>query len=540
MSVIFDDWKYETVSKLFIDRRAKYAAENNDFYNGEHWQSGKGFIGQMPDRAAGDYFLKLSDIKAGFQVENVIKAAVDTHLGGAFGREPTMDFVPRETEERPRRTLSAAFRRLASAFTRRAQTEGEKDERAAEADEAFTEWWDKQRIHTLIRNGAKQALLEETTVYRFYVPPGLRDLNGAVPTQRSMGDAIRFIHLKAYPADVAAVFTDEETESKVGVFLYRKDNKNFAELSYLDDDGFTVVRQVEENSNAVRGGVRFNLGGHLTMFEIKREPLITEPVRGNQRALNLALTQLMRNVNLAGSRERVFLNAEAPGKWVDSEWRDWVEGTSTGTKEWLASPYYTGAGVTNFVKGSPIRNEQGQITGLANPNLNVLEPVAIDTFVGTRDTFRSVIFGQCRMLHVLIADNATATGRSREQARAEYESDLKITKGVFDQGGRWIAESVIYFAAQFSNRSNDFLSLRAEFNTLISTGPVSPTERQENRADVEKGILSKETARSRGGVDDPGAEAERIKQEREEESEGRGTLALPPALDEVTTGEAIQ
>lgn len=525
MSVKFDDWGYEAARRFFDARRKaqlthktfdaqSFAAENRRAYNGDHWQEGKWFIGQMPDRGVEGYYQRLLEIKDGFQVENVIKETVDTHLGGAFGREPTMDYVPRKTKQ-PRRSLSSLFRRLASRLPRR-ESEPEKDAAALEADETFTEWWDVRNAHGLIREGGKQTLLEESAVYRFYVPGGLRDKLGVIPVQSQLSDAARFVFLNIHASDAAAVLTDEDTEAKVGIFLYSQDGQSFAELTYLDADGKTVVRQVGEKNSNPAPRFTYNLGGHLTMYEVRREPLITEAVRSNQKAVNLALTQLMRNVNLAGSRERVFMSAEAPGVWVDAAGNEWVEGTSVGKKKWKPFPYYTGAGVTNFINGKPLRDKDNRITDYTNPNLNVIEPVAIDTFTGTRETFRHCIFAQCHMLHVLIADDATVSGRSREQARAEYESDLKITKGAFDSLGRWISEGVIYLAAEFCDRSNEFLTLRAEFNTLISTGPVSPIERQENRADVEKGVISLETARSRGGVDDPQAEAARIKQEQEE------------------------
>jgi hypothetical protein len=57
------------------------------------------------------------------------------------------------------------------------------------------------------------------------------------------------------------------------------------------------------------------------------------------------------------------------------------------------------------------------------------------------------------------------------------------------------------------------LTLRADFNAIVEDGPVDATDREANRADVKVGLMSKETAMSRNGIEDTDAELERISQE---------------------------
>lgn len=525
----FDKWGYNDARKPFDNRRVNFGASNHEFYKGNHFQNGEGFIGQMPPKDE-NYARKILEIEAGFQPENVIADIVDTHTGGLFGREPIADFVQRVKTPR-RRTLSRRrpqAPRPAPQLAAVLPPEEKRDPLADEADDALTEWWDVRDVLTALRAACHGTLLEGIAVLRLYVPPGLRDESGMIPKQESLSDAIKYVHIEVLTPDVAGVFLDADTRKEVGVYLYTKDNLNYAELTYLDDNGRTIVRQVGAGGENAGQPTVYDLGGRLTIYEVRRPLLITQPIRQNQKALNLTLTQMMRNVNLAGSRERYFMNAEPPGKWVTAAGADWQEGISTGAKVWQAAPFYTGPGTVSFPKGRPIYDETGQEVGLTNPNLNVLEPVPVDSFTGTRDTFRSVMYGQCHMKHMLIADDPTVSGRSRDQARGEYEGDLNLSKGAFDGAGRCVAEVPVYFAAQFCSRSTDFLALRAEFNTLISTGPIDPLERQENRADVEAGLLSKETARSRGGVDDPQAEQERIEEEQARAAE----LAPESAEDE--------
>ena len=141
----------------------------------------------------------------------------------------------------------------------------------------------------------------------------------------------------------------------------------------------------------------------------------------------------------------------------------------------------------------------------------------------------------------MIAGDATASGRSREQARAEFERSLKRTKAVVDAAGRWELEVAVRLSAALSGQSERFINLRADFNTLIDAGEPD----NEKRAIViqlrDAGLISDETARNWIGVEDAFAEAERLKEEAEtrriEGEQPRAPLSVPPA---VVGEEAIQ
>jgi hypothetical protein len=74
-------------------------------------------------------------------------------------------------------------------------------------------------------------------------------------------------------------------------------------------------------------------------------------------------------------------------------------------------------------------------------------------------------------------------------------------------------ETELRLGAQICGRTNDLLGLRCEFNSIIEDGPIDNLDRQENRADVQAGLMSKETAMSRNGIEDTDAEVDRIGQE---------------------------
>jgi hypothetical protein len=249
------------------------------------------------------------------------------------------------------------------------------------------------------------------------------------------------------------------------------------------------------------------------MVEVNRPALITEQIRSSQKALNLALTMMMRNVNLAGNLERVIINAERPKRKI----RVADASQATGYREeTVDSEWLTGPGVSNLLSGLLIRDDDGKIIGRANPNISYRDPVKIDTFTGTRAECRESIVGQAQQLHIMISGDSTVSGRSREQARAEYRGSLQDSKEPLDDTGRALLEGALRIAAQFCNRVGDFAGLRCDFDARIEDGPVSPEERNANREDVKAGLLSKEGAMSRNGIEDTDSEKMKIAEDKAE------------------------
>jgi hypothetical protein len=549
----FDDWSFSDAETLLTSKRRCVDAENRRlFYNGDHWQGGSGFIGQKPENDA----RKLSEIEAGFQWENVIAEIVDRHVSGILGREPMWDYVPKgipsANDQRRQRARLALRRQLTGAAlppppppqvpspqfpspapAPRPQTPPPgtlpaEPENVREACDAVTNWWDEyEMLQTVLEPLTETILIEERAVLRIYLPGEASDRSEAqdqadAPTDGAsnltpadLSEALDRIRVEVLTADRAGVFIDKWSGKKIGLCRYKHEEREFIEMSYLDENGDTVLRVVDQSGATVqRSDPPFKLGGALLVHEVKRRPLVTNAIIRNNKALNLALTMMQRNVNLAGSRERVFFNAQRPGKWVDEAGRDWIEGVSTGNKTFQESKYQLGPGVTYFAKGEEIYDETGAFKGYANPNLNVTDPVAVTSFTDTRGQYYASILGQAQQKHVLISDSATASGLSRQEARAEYSKSLKKTKTPLDGSGRWILGTVLALASDLCERGGEFEDLRAEFNTIVDAGPASPEERNTNRADMTAGVLSKETTMSRADVDDTDAESMRIAEEK--------------------------
>lgn len=475
-------------------RRDDTAVRATRLYFGDHWQDEWGFIGQLPPRALPGSAQMTADIKKQFVADNVIKEVVKTHVGGILGREPSWSFLEsvgeRETERTPLEK---------------------------ETGESLTRWWNDRKALKDFQKAARILVCEGTVVRRVFFPRAYGKLTAA-----QLVDALNYIYFETCYADQAGVFTDPDTMRDIGVYLFDEVNdKNeevtkCAELSFLDDNGETVCKVVKDKGAPVEYGP-YPLGGHLLIYEMTRDPLITEQVQSNQRALNLAHTQMIRNVNLAGNRERTITNAQPPLPKTDktsvtSDTPKTADGRFPGTIK-------TGAGAVNFVMGYPIRNEDGLIVGWTNPTVNIADPVSVETFKETIAQERSAIYSQCHQRHVQIVDKADTSGRAREVAQREYERSLNETKTEVDACGRWQLETTLRLAAYVVGSVNRYKVLRADFNSRVTAGDPDPEKQKlalllrTPGGPKNQPLFSDETCRSIAGSEDPAAELATIQKE---------------------------
>lgn len=497
--------------ELFKDRRSKGAEANSKFDSGNHYQNGDGYIGAKPLYGTAGYSQTMAQIEAGFVSENVIKEVTDRHIAGLLGREPLWGFLPFDApspDAERRRTVFSKIYNLVRTVAQK--TSGNPDDKAQEADEALTSaWWNTRKVRESLKKAVRTALLEERATVKFFFPVGNAEKNAriTIQTKNDLPSALTIPQIDVLTSDKAGVFTDDFTQEEFGVHVYKVDEEtDAASVTYIQN-GLTILKvMVDKQADQLYS---FELGGRLLMYEITRDALITDQIRSLQKALNLSRTMMVRNVNLAGSLERTILNAERPKetkKVLNSEQTAYIEQT-------VDADYLTGAGATMFLTGMLIRDDQGNVINRANPNISFRDPVSTKTFTETRDDLYAAMLAGCQQRFALISGDATASGRSRIEARSEFESSLKDSKDAIDDAGRWLLETQLRLGAIFCNRSRDFLPLRCDFNAVIETGPITPEERQENRADVQAGLLSKETAMSLNGRDDTDAELERIAQE---------------------------
>lgn len=494
--------KFDTLS--LKDARERIVVErwldaNKLYYDGDHWQNSEGWSGPILDPKHEIYNQMLLEIQRAFVSKNTIKEVVQRHTSGVIGREPAWTMTLRRPLAKDQKPSA--------------------DEQAliSEAESLLTGWWDARGAFKIIQDAAETVLWAERGALRLFVPPDELE-EGLVP-QAELPESINRIYLHHPEPKQAAVITDLKSMRQLGIYLYEEDKQQFGELVYLDGKE-TIIRLVgagevapEETAQETppEEGTALNLSGHLTIFEMNRERLITEQVTQQQKLMNLALTMLQRNVIQGGFLERTFFNAQLPG-------REENDPNTPGLKRFVPEPFHTGAGVTNFISGVVVTDSEGNRT-VAAPSLQYRDPVPVGTFRETKEEAYRNILEEVAQLHVLITGDAVASGESRKQARDDFRQSLQDTKSQLESAIRWLLETVLSMTATFSGQPGRYDTLRANVECKLDLGPISADDQRVAKELKEAGVISTETTMGRVGVDDVDAERERIETEQAAASE---------------------
>jgi hypothetical protein len=503
---------------LLSNRLPEGYKTNKKFLDGDHWQEGDGYPA-MPPVGVEDRDSIVEKIQKAFTSENEIGAIVETHLDGIVAREPDWDLVDTSKQDDDEND----------------QTE---DETRKEAIDALIEWWNSRKMLETLREALSLVLVQERCVIRAFVPKGYLDEDGNITKQKNLSDALKMLQFEVLQPDVAGVFQDSERYEPYGIFVKNDGTDRRLELTFLDEDGNTRLKVLEQQtlrefaeqtlpqiaaymppdgSDAPAEIEPINLNGNLLMYEFVRKPLIDEPMRSQQRQLNLTWTMAGKNTVTAGSRERYFSNTEKPKRPV-------IKTGSNGgqVKTYEKAALQIGGATSNFLQGSPIYEgvgEQRKIIGYATASVTVVDPVDSKNFHEQRDKIVFAMRSAAHQSHVQMNDMAAVSGTSKQEGRAGFEKSLKRSKGTVDGGGRWIIDVALRFAAAHTTsgngdatRENEFEKYRIDFNSIVDAGAIDPEQTKDDKSDVEDGWMSVETYLSRRGVEDPEAEIKRLEQ----------------------------
>lgn len=490
-------------------------ADARCYYDGDHWRGGRGWVGPRPDPSDADGARVLEEIARAFVSANKVKEVIGRHMHAVIGREPNW---------------SVALKR---ALKDDEQPTPDEQNALDEAEAAITAWWDSASVLSQVQEAAITLLLSGRASIRLFVPPGLvtTDADGArvIPDAPDLATALGYLCLSLPSPDSAGVLTDPATQAKASVYVYTASGSRAtqAEVSYVDENGATVLAIVDGSSTA---GVALDLGRRLWLHELIAPSLLSESIRRLQDQLNLALTMQGRNVIQGGFMERVILNGQMPGEWV-------VDLTAPGGKRFVSAQLRFGASTTNFIAGIPERDTQGNVTGTATPNVLYRDPVPPDTFIASGGDLKRAILEEAQQLHALISGDATASGESRMQARADFATSLRKTKTAIDGSGRWLLETVLSIAAHFVGDPGRFDALRAVFECRIDTGPLSGDEIRLVIDEHAAGLFDLEEAMMRVGIDDPAAMIARIA--AEQDAKAARALALLPVTVPPVNGKVV-
>jgi len=495
--------------------RKSVLEENRDFYNGDHWRNGKGWVGpwptiperSVPAQARVVHWLQ-NQIRVGFVSINAIKEGVDRDVMGVAGIEPRWGFAPSEIELPPNAAPESEAAKLAT---------DKANQRAKGVEAIATRWWDTHGGHAHVQSIAEKLLYgagpRTEAAGRFYVPASMLEdeiADGKATGRKllrvtSIEDAADKIHFETLDADQGRVVRDPDTLAEIGIKPTKRGDEQVVEITYLDPTSdasrpMTVLATIRGDS---RPAITLDLRGHLTMMTVTRKEFLTEQCRQSQKALNFSASMVKRNVETGGFLQDTIINADLPGKVVG-------EGEAA---RFVADPIERGPLALNSFRGIAITDDTGQVTGITTPVIDHRQPVDPSPTIKAKVEHYADILGGFNQRHVLIAGDATASGVARIQAKGDHTAELRRTQAPVERIGRWMIETVVLLANALANptENNTVLDgLRATFSCQLDSGPIDPADRAENLAEMNAGALSRTTTIERNGIIDVDAELARI------------------------------
>lgn len=507
-----------TITDLIRDQQSRRRGilDRERFVLEDQWDGGKGWTGPLPIDADAQVEAKATDlIKRQFTQRNVLAEVVGRHRDGVVGREPSW-------------TLGA--------------DKGNRKQLTKEAEEALTTWWDEAGVHSVLQQavrtllyaqeatkGKKEAPRPARSPIRLFIKAASVDDKGRVPKRATLEEALADIGVHAAPPYTAGVlrnldgdpvaswygYEDEAGQARTELTGTAKALATYGvDLSTGIPPEATVVAVIDDLGGQLQGHAAYDLGGHMLMHELTREPLIGEAALSQQRLLNKAYSMMSHNLDAAGFTERTLLNAQMPGKWVDAEGKVTLSG-EIGAR-FVPDKLYVGAGATNFFSGIQEVDADGNVRH-TSPSVAYRDPVPPDAFTGSADAAEIAVYKEARQLHILLARDATSSGESRKQATNDFTASLDLTAGPVQAGVRWLLATVLALASVLMQQPGRYRELRPTAEARLSA--VQPTP-EETRVVIERkdaGLLSKTTAMHETGVEDVDAEMELIKKEAVDE-----------------------
>lgn len=510
---IFDKVDYMIGCRLIGEMQNETYQDSQLFYDGDHWNGGKFWVGPTPSADDPIYKEVMDLVARNFICRNIIKEVVDRHIANVLAAEPYWKFTPKR---------DLGFGESPS---------GDEEKRMVEAEALLQGWIDKRIVphenddeSDLFRQAMITLLLGSRSVFRLFVPPD-ELVNGQVP-KGTMEESLDRIFVHHLPCVDAGLYLDPSSQRKIGMWRY--DYRDIMlqyhrgiELTYLDRDKKTVIRTVgvagatpDSNGNPwdareglMDGNARqaIDLGGRLTMYEMRRPAMIGKEIHSLQKMHNMNWTMWGRNVVLAGFLERVVLNAHLP----------------KGLK--------VGAGSTYSLIGKEIVDQDGRRT-IATPNVLWRDPVDVTSFKTSREASYHAILEQVNMAHYTLTGDSRLSAESRRQSLSDYAKDLRITAAAGELAFRWMLETVLKMAAVFSGEPNRYDDLRAEVTISANPSIVDPEVWLAVDQLVQSRMMSREKGMAEIGTVDIDSELNRMALEHSTKlAESLGVVPEVPA-----------
>lgn len=380
-------------------------------------------------------------------------------------------------------------------------------------DETLGSVWSNENIADTLARAFETRLAFGRGGLRIYIPARYKagGEDGLTVMFKTPEDALRAMRVEFVPPTRSKLLDEDGELLSLIKYEDRVDwttdrSENVIEFSFVDDSGLTWIGTVRELSSAgsladtdLSSG--FDLKGATTFNEFKGKPYITHALYKNNQLLNLALTCAGFSIVDNGFGEMILTNVA-----LETET---VAGPDGSTMEVPKRIRRGGGAIQNFV-GIETSDDSGSISR-ATPGVTFRQPTAMDAFKGGVDIAYAACLQEAGQLHALISGDATASGESRIQALTDFTTKIARYKAEIDEMGSWLLSTMVRWSLELSGAESP--DLQVTFDSRMSVGPLSESERSAVMSMHEKGVISRATERILLGIDDPALEADLVKTE---------------------------
>ena len=364
-------------------------------------------------------------------------------------------------------------------------------ETQSDQDTLLQLWWRSGGHHAerAIRQALTTARLEGRAVLRFRI--------GELPAIRTPEMLAQSIRLEVVPPEQARVIEHPDTLQHAALYAYQWQGQDAAELCSLDDRGLTVMRVMR--GSVTQASTPLDLGGRLTLIELNMPVLITEQVLQNQMAYNTVITMSVRNTELAGFVERFGVNLEPPYMLEPDP-------DQPGQQRRRYLPVNTGAARLNLWRQatSDKVDAAGKYVGEEAlgraAQYGRLEPTSAAPLTAAAQLLKENIYGETGQTFVLMAADASSSGRSREVAMSDFDSRREVTTDAARYLIGDVAETALALIYALSGQPRPGVKVVGMVRGQAIRQAAD--ERAADLADLAAGIMTPEEIRARRGLDE--------------------------------------
>ena len=457
--------------------------ENIDYYTDEHI---KYWIGSQPDEKDPHKERVWREIKRVFVSANFVKECVDRHVEALIGNFPEIK-LKSKNDGQPTAIIEAGEKEINNWLSYMF--------RSAATQESCEDM-----------NPIIQALTRMCVLGRGYLRLFTRS------RYKYSEDFYKKVSLHAPDRSQIRMFYDAEGSLEAIEYLFSDRKIERQELDPVTGVlHFKIYRdESDKEKDITLDEYDLDLNHNWSIVELKAPALITRSIKSLQNAINLDLTMLARNVVQAGFLERLLLNAQTPGEFIESE---------RGDLEFIPDPmgYRTGPGSTAIVTGIPIGDNPNNPENYTNPSVVFRDPVDVTTFEKTLLTYVPRLYHEFGQGHLLSAGDGSISGVSRIQLSMDFSNKLKRHIETIENSLEMLSYAALLMLSHYSGKTEAYKKVETVVELSLQDHLLTPEEHKEIRDDFTAGIMSHETTLQLLDVGDPVAEIERKTAERDAE-----------------------